>query len=147
MNLSLGLGAIALVALTVAVVMSATGAAPKARPWLYLVAGIGAGGAIGDLVARGSSGAVGIFESLSRLMFGTPLGLALAVGVAAYLVIRMRPKGGGGGKLTNALAFVFPALLAAVGMGALVSLAGDGVTTAAQAMSAFVSDLFGSLGG
>lgn len=145
MNLSLGLGAIALIALAVAVVLSLLREGGRVRPFLYMVAGLGAGGAIADLLGNASSSALDAFARLGRMVFGTWVGLALIAAVAVYLIFKLRGKAGGPTKLTNVLAFGFPALLAAAGMGALVALAGEGVTTAGQAVAALIGDVFGTL--
>lgn len=117
-----GVGAMAL---TIGLVLHFKKAGKKLVPWFMLIAGFSLAGAVGSLLDRAAASLARITESASARLLGVGLPLLIAIAIGIVLFIHMRPKGQPPTRFTPWLALVFPALLAAVGLAALASLAGS----------------------
>lgn len=140
--LSLGLTGLSALAFVIGLALFWFKVSRKAAPWLFLLAGVGLAGAIGT--AKGRVAAV-VMDGTTALM-SAALGAGVAIAVAAFLGIYLYSrmwKGGGGGKITCAVALIFPTVLTAVGLGVLVSAIGATMTTATSAFGALLSGLGG----
>lgn len=115
-----GISAVLLVA---ALTMMFKRVGKKIVPWLMFLASLGLAGALGSLVDRAAAALARATETTSARLVGVGLPLLLAVIVGIALYPHMRPKGQPPTRFTPWLAFLFPAILAAAGLGALAALA------------------------
>lgn len=145
--MTLSVGAVAALAFAIALTMMFKKVLKKWIPWLMLVAGIGLGGVIGVLSSRLVNGTVnGISKATGALLGGSAVGGLIIVAVLTIcLVPHMKPKGQPPTKMTPWLAFVFPAVLVAVGgmFSTLAGLSGNVVTQAASALASTAAAIIG----
>jgi hypothetical protein len=146
--MTLSVGGIAALAFAIALTLMFKKIAKKLIPWLMLVAGIGLGGVIGLLSDRLVNGAVnGVSKATGTLLGGSAVGGLIIVAVLTILLLpHMKPKGQPPTRLTPWLAFIFPAVLVAVG-GMFSTLAGLGQNVVTQAAGAVMSTAAAIIGG
>lgn len=113
----------------------------KFAAWAFLFSGVGIAGAIGGAQSKAASTLTTAGKAITGATVGTTVLLALVAFIGLYLFSRMW-KGGGGGFLTSAVAFVFPAILTAFGAGAVVAL----MATILRVTGSTVGTLFAGLG-
>lgn len=117
-----GIGALALV---VALVLHFKKYGKKIVPWLMLVAGFSLAGSFGGLLDKLAASLARATESATARLAGVGLPLIASVVVFLVLLPHMKPKGQPPTRFTPWLALLFPALLAATGLGALAGLVGS----------------------
>lgn len=137
--MTLTFAAIAGIALIAALVMRKIGAWPKWVPWLMLVAGLGVGGLVGDVIRRAMLGALSGAEAGTRALLGTAVPLALVVVVVLCLVHWMRS--GAPHKWAPWFALAVCPLLAVAGFGGLISGAQDVAASLAAGIGGFLGTL------
>jgi hypothetical protein len=146
--MTLSVGGVAALAFAIALALMFKKIAKKLIPWLMLIAGIGLGGVIGLLSDRLVNGAVnGISKAVGTLLGGAAVGGLIVVAVLTILLMpHMKPKGQPPTRFTPWLAFIFPAVLVAVG-GMFSTLAGLSQNVVTQAASAVMSTAAAIIGG
>ena len=145
--MTLTVGAVAALAFAIALTMMFKKVLKKFIPWLMLIAGIGLGGVIGALSDRLVNGTVnGISKATGTLLGGSAVGGLIVVAVLTILLVpHMKPKGQPPTRFTPWLAFIFPAVLVAVGgmFSTLAGLSGNVVTQAASALASTAAAIIG----
>lgn len=146
--MTLSVGGVAALAFAIALALMFKKIAKKLIPWLMLIAGIGLGGVIGLLSDRLVNGAVnGISKAVGTLLGGAAVGGLIVVAVLTILLMpHMKPKGQPPTRFTPWLAFIFPAVLVAVG-GMFSTLAGLSQNVVTQAAGAIMSTAAAIIGG
>lgn len=138
----LGLTGLCAVLFVIGVALHSFKVSRKAAPWCFLLAGISGAGALGT--AQGK--VAGVVMDASQGLMSTALGAGALLATAAFLGIYLwsrMVKGGGGGKITCGVAYIYPPVLTAVGLGILINIAGDGMTMANSAFGSLVAGLGG----
>lgn len=140
----LTLAGISGLALAIALALMFKRIGKKFIPWLMLIAGIGLAGVLGVLVDRIIGRVVGgVSNATSKLLGAGVGGMALIAVLTVLIVPHMKPKGQPPTKFTPWLAFIYPAVLVAVG-GVFSQAAGLGsniVTDGANTVGAFFASL------
>lgn len=146
--MTLTMGGIAALAFAIALALMFKKIAKKFIPWLMLVAGIGLGGVIGALSSRLVNGAVNGVSQATGALFGAGAigGLIIVAWLTIVIAPHMKPKGQPPTKFTPWLAFIFPAVLVAVG-GMFSTLAGLSENVVTQVAGAFMSTAAAIIGG
>lgn len=146
--MTLTVGGVAALAFAIALALMFKKIAKKLIPWLMLVAGIGLGGVIGLLSDRLVNGAVnGVSKAVGTLLGGAAVGGLIIIAVLTILLLpHMKPKGQPPTRFTPWLAFIFPAVLVAVG-GMFSTLAGLSENVVTQAAGAFMTTAAAIIGG
>lgn len=147
--MTLSVGGVAALAFAIALALMFKKIAKRLIPWLMLIAGIGLGGVIGLLSDRLVNGTVGgISRATGALLGGGAVGGLIVVAVLTIVIApHMKPKGGQPPtKFTPWLAFIFPAVLVAVG-GMFSTLAGLSENVVTQAASAVMATAAAIIGG
>lgn len=114
----------------------------KFAAWAFLLAGVGIAGRLGGAQGKATGVLVHGWSAATAALLGAAVVIGLAVLTGLYLHSKMW-KGSGGGLVTCTVAFLFPTILAAVGLGAVVTLLATLLTTAGHAVGA----LFTGIGG
>lgn len=116
----------------------------KFIPWLMLVAGLGLAGVFGTLVYNAvNRGVSGVSHATEKVLGAGIGGLAVVAWLTILLVPHLKPKGQPPTKFTPWIAFIYPAVLTAVG-GIVSVAAGLGqniVTQGASAAAQFLTSL------
>lgn len=132
------------IALVLALAFMFKKVAKKFVPWLMLVAGIGLAGVLGTLVDRIIGRAVnGVSDATSKLLGAGVGGIALIAWLTVLIAPHMKPKGQNPTRFTPWLAFLYPAVLVAVGgvFSNAAGLGGNIVTDGAATVGMFLTSL------
>lgn len=114
----------------------------KFAPWAFLLAGVGPAGAIASVQGKTTD----VIMDGSQAVMAATVGVSVLIGIAVfaglYLFSKMW-KSSGGGIVTCLTAFLFPTILGAVGLGAIVAMLAAALTMAGDT----TASLFAGLGG
>lgn len=114
----------------------------KVAGWCFLLAGLSGAGAIGTAKGNIAGAVLDGSQALMASTLGAGVALAAVAFMSIYLYARLL-KGSGGGVITMAVAYMYPAALTAVGLGTLVNLVGTSLTSANSAFGALISGFGG----
>jgi len=131
---ALSVGGIASIALVVGYAFKRKHVLPKVVPWLWLLAGFGIAGLLGDLLVALGGMFSGASSASSAVIFGVAVPALLAIFLGTMLAIDMRPNSSPT-RWTPWVALVFPSILATAG-GVFAQLHGTADNYAGQAMAA-----------
>lgn len=114
----------------------------KFAPWAFLLAGVGIAGRLAGAQGKITQVIEHGWTAMTVALLGGSILIGLGIVLGIYLFSKM-VKGSGGGAVTCVVAFVFPTILEAVGLGVIVGLLSTLLTTAGQA----AASLFSGIGG
>jgi hypothetical protein len=128
----------AAVAFVIGLVLRRKRIGAKAIPWLFLIAGLGMAGVLGDLLVNLGGGLQNAGTIGSATLFGVPVPTLAAIVMTLVLVIDLMPKKSPTG-LTPWLALIVPSVwIASGGQWAELGNTGDNVmATAGTSFSTF----------
>jgi hypothetical protein len=138
--------AIAVISLVLGLVLRKKKMGGDAVVWLFLIAGFGLAGVLGDLLVSIGGAIQNGGTVLSQTLGGVPVPTLAAIALTAWLIIDILPKSTTG-KNAPWLALIVPSVwLATGGMWAELNATGDNlVATAGQSLSTFAEQLVAGL--